>query len=160
ATFLTGIFAGSIVGSLFADRIKRPLLWFGVLEILTSCGCLASMYFFQYLPWWNLVFNHVFPNAINISLASRFFLASVILFPLTVFLGLIFPIVIKACVFDLEALGRSVGTAYSANTMGAIAGSVLAGFVLIPWLGVERLLTLTAAFNVGIGLVLVAMEKS
>ena len=38
----------------------------------------------------------------------------------------------------LTVLGRSIGNVYSVNTLGAIAGSLAAGFVLLPLLGTER----------------------
>jgi spermidine synthase len=84
----------------------------------------------------------------------RFALAGVILLPLTLCLGAIFPVVVKAAVGDLERVGRSVGTLYSANTLGAIVGSFIAGFLLIPAFGVERSLVFSSVVNLilGVGL--------
>src|SRR5205085_4007788 len=43
--------------------------------------------------------------------------------------------------------GRTVGEAYAANTVGAIAGSFASGFILIPFLGLLGSLRLCAALN-------------
>ena len=43
------------------------------------------------------------------------------------------------------AVARAVGTLYAANVIGGIAGAVLGGFVLLPWLGSRRALIVCAA---------------
>src|SRR5207244_3202839 len=45
------------------------------------------------------------------------------------------------------ATGRTVGDAYAANTVGAIAGSFASGFILVPWLGLLGSLRLCVALN-------------
>src|SRR5262249_50789874 len=44
-----------------------------------------------------------------------------------------------------DRVGRDVGAAYAVNTLGAIFGSFLAGFVVLPHLGLERGLATCAA---------------
>ena len=51
-------------------------------------------------------------------------------------------------------LGRNVGNIYSVNTLGAIAGSLLAGFVLIPLIGTERTILVGLFFNSAMALLL------
>jgi len=63
--------------------------------------------------------------------------ALVVLLP-TFFLGMIFPATISLCARAMTGVGRTVGRVYSINTVGAIIGSFLGGFVLIPALGVQR----------------------
>jgi spermidine synthase len=58
----------------------------------------------------------------------------------TFFLGATFPLVNRIYARSFDAVGRSVGTAYAVNTIGAILGSFLAGFVMIPFLGKENAL--------------------
>src|SRR5262249_49781082 len=94
------------------------------------------------------------PSSPAFSLAVRFALAAAILMPLTLCLGAIFPVVVKVASTRLEAVGRSVGTLYSANTLGAIVGAFLAGFVFIPLFGVEKTLIFACLANMFIGLVL------
>src|SRR6185369_13811908 len=67
---------------------------------------------------------------------------------------------VKCCADNLQAVGRTVGTLYSANTLGAIAGALLAGFVVIPAIGVENALFASCAVNlfVGIGLLFMAQQ--
>jgi spermidine synthase len=86
----------------------------------------------------------------------RFFLSALVLLPITLCLGAIFPVVVKVCTRDLEAVGRSVGMLYSANTVGAICGAFLAGFCVVPMFGAEKALVYASAVNlmIAIGLLL------
>lgn len=159
-TFLTGIFLGSLLCARLVDRSKDPLLWFVVLQILVCLASLAAMYSFNVLPWLNLYFNAAFPGDQQATLLARLLLAGGILFPIALLLGAAFPVAIKICAKDLNRIGRSVGTAYSANTLGAIAGSFLSGFLLIPWLGVEQTLVLASVSNLLVASCLTAVSSS
>ncbi|MCK4300141.1 MAG: fused MFS/spermidine synthase, partial [Planctomycetes bacterium] len=54
----------------------------------------------------------------------------------------------------LRSLGRSVGTLYAANALGAIAGAFFPIFVLIPTVGTQWAVLITAGLNLTVGLVL------
>lgn len=63
---------------------------------------------------------------------------------------------------DIQRLGQSVGQLYAANTLGGIGGSLVAGFLLIPLMGVQKGIWLMASlyFLVGLGfLFFVETEK-
>jgi spermidine synthase len=76
----------------------------------------------------------------------------------TVLMGMTFPLVSKIYTRDLNRVGRALGDVYSVNTMGGVFGSVLAGFVLIPALGVQNGIMLIAGINVSLGGVLILSE--
>lgn len=153
-SFLLGIFIGSGICTRFIDRVKQPLLWFAALEFVLCVLGLGAMYLFNYLPYWNIALNLHFPFDPNLALGVRFLLSCGIMLPIAICLGAIFPIVIKACVNDLKWTGRIVGDVYSANTLGAIFGAILAGFVFIPQWGTEKMLILASAGNIILGLMI------
>lgn len=62
----------------------------------------------------------------------------------TVLMGISFPLLIESLRGGQQRVGRRVGSAYALNTLGAIAGSVLTGFLVLPALG-SRLTMLSAA---------------
>lgn len=158
-TFLAGIFAGGFVCAKFVDKIKRPFLAFGILQILVGVGCLVSLTLTRCLPEWNVFLNYILPlNPVNV-VGVRFVLAEVALLPVTIFLGALFPVVIKCCASDLSQVGRSVGTVYSANTLGAIVGSLTSGFLLIPQFGVENTILIAVATNLVAGAALIFSER-
>jgi spermidine synthase len=67
------------------------------------------------------------------------------------FMGVVLPLGMRLLVDDLARSGRQVGLAYLANTGGSVAGALLAGFALIPLLGLKHALLLLAAAQVGLG---------
>lgn len=71
-----------------------------------------------------------------------------------VLMGVSFPLLIDALKGGPARLGRRVGAAYALNTLGAIAGSTLTGFLILPALGSRLTLLLAAAVSTLIGLLL------
>jgi spermidine synthase len=65
--------------------------------------------------------------------------------PTTLLLGLAFPIGLSLWAGGDEGSPRRIGVFYSLNVCGAIAGSVLGGFVLLPLLGSRGSLIATSA---------------
>ena len=60
---------------------------------------------------------------------------AVVVLPAAVFAGIQFPLLIALLGRGREGVGSDVGDAYAWNTAGAIAGSLVGGFILIPRLG-------------------------
>jgi spermidine synthase len=82
----------------------------------------------------------------------------VILLP-TILMGMTFPCVTGILTRGLGRLGGSVGRYYAYNTMGAIGGSVLAGFFLIPHFGSQRTLSLGIGANILIAAIVLSMVR-
>jgi len=77
-----------------------------------------------------------------------------IMLPATVGLGILFVLASQLVQSEYRSAGTSVGAAYLWNTLGSVVGSLLAGFVLIPWLGLAGSFWATLAFTWGVGLLL------
>ncbi len=72
-------------------------------------------------------------------------LATVALFtPASVLLGMVAPFAIRLQAAHPEQIGRTAGSLYAVSTIGSIAGTFLAGFVLIAWVGSTAILFITA----------------
>ena len=61
-----------------------------------------------------------------------------LLLPLAAAFGAAFPFALRLAVGDVETAPRKAALLYGVNTAGAIAGSLAAGFLLIPRLGLQR----------------------
>ncbi len=71
--------------------------------------------------------------------------------------GATFPLLVKVCSTGSGQLGHKIARVYALNTAGGAVGSLAAGFVLLPWVGVQRSIDVVSATNVLVGLsVLVA----
>jgi spermidine synthase len=94
------------------------------------------------------VFKNIFGSFIGVIAAG------VLIFPVTVCLGLLFPIVSRCFAKSEENVGQSIGQIYSANTIGCILGSLVCGFVFIPLLGSTGTVLVFAGINLLLGIVL------
>jgi len=153
--FLIGLAAGG--GALSAVLRRRPsadparLL----LILLAASGLLAyaSAFLFQYLPpLFAKVFIELDPSPAG-WFAWQFAGGMLIMFPTTFALGGVFPCVLQIHARSLSQVAGSVGTVYAANTVGTIVGAGLAGFVLIPSIGVKDTVVLIALTQLVLALV-------
>ncbi|MFQ5716923.1 MAG: fused MFS/spermidine synthase, partial [Nitrospinales bacterium] len=60
----------------------------------------------------------------------------------------------------LARVGRNVGLAYAFNTVGAILGAFIGGFILVPWAGIQNSILCAIVLNVGLGLLLLSRASS
>ncbi len=148
-TFLVGLALGASIISRFVDRIRHPIIAFAIIELGVGVTAIAGAYLFDDLPYLFVQVYHVFEDsALGLLLFARFFIASLVMIVPTLLLGAIFPLVVRICASARRLpSGRTVGDAYAANTIGAIAGSFASGFILIPWLGLLGSLRLASALN-------------
>jgi spermidine synthase len=77
----------------------------------------------------------------------------------TTLLGMTFPVACKLYVRSERLLGSNVSAVYAANTFGGIAGSLVAGFALIPVIGSQRTLILAAALSTVAGVAVAGMAR-
>ncbi|HEV3140916.1 MAG TPA: fused MFS/spermidine synthase, partial [Vicinamibacterales bacterium] len=78
--------------------------------------------------------------------------ASVVVLPPALVAGYQFPLLIALFGRARDRLGRQVGLAYAANTLGAIAGSLAGGFGLLPWLSASGAWKLVAVVLLALGI--------
>jgi spermidine synthase len=90
---------------------------------------------------------------------SIFLVIFCFLFVPTFFMGAQFPIVIRLVVQKLDTLGHSIGKVYASNTVGTIIGSFLAGFVFIPWFGVQDTILIAVGLNLVVGTALLVFSS-
>jgi spermidine synthase len=90
-------------------------------------------------------------------LALAALLSALILFSLPSFLlGIVSPYAVRLKIKDVSNSGQTVGNLYALSTAGSIAGTFLAGFLIIPLLGVTKIIFLLAATLVLLSLFLLS----
>lgn len=82
---------------------------------------------------------------------------ALVVLPPTLLLGTLFPYLLRVAAGGRATVGAVVGHLAALNTLGAIAGSIAAGFVLLDWLGLWRSIQLMAGLYLSAALLL-AME--
>ncbi len=159
-TVLAGITLGSAIATMLLGRIRRPLLALAATQIAVAFVVVVLTSFFDDLPGLFVSLSSRWGGSWSGFLATSFSLAGLGLLPATILLGMGLPLVLGAALGDERVLARDVGRLYSINTWAGIAGSVVAGFVLIPLAGVRVGLLAMAAVNGATGLVALFAEKS
>jgi spermidine synthase len=146
AVYLAGIAAGGALAAPWLDRLRRPASAFawGLLALGVTAG--ASLHLVPLLPFREYVlgmepYGYLLDNLLG---------AGVILLLPTLLLGALLPLAVKICAPDLARAGRDVGRIYGWNTVGSIAGSLAAGFVLVPRFGSQASIALLATINLGL----------
>jgi spermidine synthase len=81
-------------------------------------------------------------------LLRQAFTVGVLLLPMTLALGATFPLALAVAAGGAANVGIDAARVYAANTVGAIAGALLAGFALVPRLGLETTFRATAIAGV------------
>lgn len=151
--FLLGIAAGSGLISSRTDRLTEPVFALaGLLAGSGLCG-LFALWLLPHLP--RLMFS-LGPrlDGFGSYLLLQILLASLILLPQTLFFGATFPVVTRLVTGRLEHLAGNLGKAYFFNTGGAIFGSLLAGFWLIPRYGPATSAIILGLASLGAGVAL------
>src|SRR5499427_6870257 len=154
-TFLIGLaLSGFIYARLVGDRDVR-LSGFGLIEIWVGLAALATIPLFGKLPLLFIRLLHAFGDSFNVFLALQVFLSGLVMLLPTVLLGLTFPLVARLFTQSIYRVGSGVGSSYAANTLGAILGSFVGGFILIPNIGVENTIVVAVVVNLFIGCLLI-----
>ncbi|MBM2838335.1 MAG: hypothetical protein HW415_960 [Deltaproteobacteria bacterium] len=155
ATFLAGIGLGSIAFAPFVDRLKRPVLWFSILEAVIGFFAIASIFLYRELPFIFFNLRELFADRFWLFLLVEFLLASSLMIVPTLSMGAIFPLVNRIYSRGAtQSIGKKVGDIYFFNTAGSIFGSAAAGFLIIPMIGVQNGVVLIAGLNILICLAL------
>jgi predicted membrane-bound spermidine synthase len=147
--FMAGLGFGSLAGARWAARSARPLRLYGALELGVAAFAVLLPFAFDDLAE---VYRGAYPGLIDHTVALtavRFALALAAVAPATFLMGATLPLLVRHLVRTLDEAGARLGELYAANTAGAVTGTVVAGFVLIEFLG----LRLTSYVAVGLNLI-------
>lgn len=106
------------------------------------------------------IFNLYLFGPLDSRLLTRLLAPVVLVFPLTLLFGAIFPIASLCYTKSARTTGSSVGTVFGFNTIGNVAGSLLTGFVLIGILGSGKTVVLLGFVNIALGLGLLWSEPN
>jgi spermidine synthase len=157
--FMLGLALGSAVLGRVADRLARPLLLYGTLEIGVACFAflfpLISSLTNSYYRW----FYQTFDPGFGLLSAMRFVLSLAILIPPTFLMGGTLPVLGRHLGSRCREPGQEVGYLYAFNTFGAVAGSFLAGFVLLRTLGQRNTLFAAGAVALTVGALAVVFGR-
>jgi len=157
-TFLVGLALGGFLYARFMGEREVRMSTFGLIELWVGLAALATIPLFERLPLIFVRLLHGFGDSFDVFLSLQIFLSALVMLLPTILLGLTFPLVAKLFTQSLYKVGSGVGSSYAANTLGAIVGSFVGGFILIPWIGVQNTIIFAVVVNLLIGCLLVVSD--
>jgi len=159
AAFMGGLALGSALAGKFAQRIRKPLSVYGLMEILIAVYALLVPLLFRWIDHvYALIWQQLQPGYFSFSL-WRFLLSSVVLLVPTTLMGATLPVLAAALVRSSGRDSNSVTRLYACNLAGAILGTIAAGFVLLPSLGVRLTIVVAAALNIFVGVIAIFLQR-
>ncbi len=151
--FFGGLALGGYLGGRWVDKFGDGFKWYGLAELLIGVYALV---FGLLLALNNTVYVFIAQRAsldfFGLSLL-KFVLAAMLLIIPTTLMGATLPILSKTLARKSAGFARAVGGLYSVNTLGALTGVVLTAFILIPSLGISKILLGAGLLNIAIGIV-------
>ncbi len=164
AAYMGGLAAGAAAAGRIAHRIRRPVLVYGLLELGIGLSALA-------LPAAIATSTRVCvllfgqegspPDAGGLSI-TMFYLGSsflILLIP-TALMGATLPLLARYAVRSDDELGGRIGLLYAINTLGAILGTLVAGFFLLPAIGLFRTVLVGVFVNFLVFLIAALLARS
>lgn len=159
AAFMAGLTAGGLIAARAVGRVRRPLAVYAALELFIGLYALIFPALARATEPLYTAFHHAASPTPLVFGAVQFLLMGLLLLPPTLCMGATLPLLARFAVMRGGEAGTSVGRLYGANTIGAVLGTGLAGFALLPSLGLSLTTALAATANGLLALVAYAMGR-
>lgn len=168
AVFLVGIATGSTASAPFVEKDRNPWRTFAILQILIGIASAISFFILFGLcytlgaSWLELVNVETGVVRWLQTLFLVFLRSFVVVFPPTFLMGFAFPYAVRSLMqlSPSSEIGARVGRLYATNTIGAILGSFLTGFFLLPTLGIAYTIWVMGAIQACVGMFLIQKDLS
>ena len=163
ASYMGGLALGAAVAGTYVRQIRRPLLTYGVLELLIAVSALLmplGLWCVRYLQA-SLFGGLPEPPAAGGLAQGVFTFCSVfglIAIP-TGLMGATLPLLARFAVHEDQQIGPRIGMLYAINTFGAVGGTMSAAFLFLPRLGLAKTIWIGAAINLAVFAVVVLIVR-
>jgi spermidine synthase len=152
AAYMGGLGLGAWILGRRADRHAHPVLLYGLLEIAIGVFGLLSPWLTQGIGTVYLGVAHAMRPGLWAGTAIKFVFAFVVLLVPTFLMGGTLPVLTRAFARDRsDRLRGELALFYGLNTFGGVVGCLLAGYVLIEFVGLRTSLRATGALNLALG---------
>ncbi len=145
SAFLAGLGIGALAGAAVGARLRRALAVYGLVEIAVGGVALVMPLAFGVIA---TVFRGAYLSLPPGEVALiRFGLAFVALAPVTVLMGMSLPVLTRHLVREDPQVGDRIARLYGLNTLGAVAGSLVSGYLLIEVIGLRATTLVAVGLN-------------
>ncbi|MEW5800646.1 MAG: fused MFS/spermidine synthase [bacterium] len=160
AAFIGGLALGSLFLARLFDKRKDLALIFGLIEIGVGGSALSLAPFFEKLSLIVIPVFSVFGTSFAALQAMELFGLFLLMLLPSLMLGALFPLLSTMYTRSISRLGGGVGSTFMANSLGAIAGVIVSGLILIPAIGIQKTILAAALINVLLGSIALLFSPS
>jgi len=159
ASFILGLAIGSWIASRFTDRLQSPLKYFALIQIAVGFFGILLLPIFDLMPKVYLDLYHLtYPNQSIFMITQILMSMMIITIPATL-MGTTLPLMMKTYSAEIATVGKDVGKLDASNSIGAFFGTLAAGFLIIPILGIHDGILVTASINIILGATILITKK-
>ena len=153
AIFMGGLALGAWLIARWVDQFTNPLTKYGYIEISIAIYALLTPFIFRWvLPMFGTIGANFADNIWFLSIL-RFLATSILLLFPTILMGATLPLLSRFYANRKRDGARGGGLLYGVNTVGAFFGTLIAGFILLPKLGLFWTLIGVAGCNLIAGII-------
>jgi len=152
AAFMAGLALGSYLLGKYSDKSRNPLRLYAIYELGIGVTALAASFLLMRMAPFYVWLHSAFGDSSLALSTTRFFIAFLIIIVPTILMGATLPILSRVVIRRLELVGQELGKLYAINTLGAVAGTIAAGFFLISRFGLYGAIFIAVAGNLSVGL--------
>ena len=160
AVFIGGLGAGGLLLGSRADRHPRPLLFYAQLETIIAISAAATPLLLDLARAIYLASGGSPALGAPLATGARLVLTFLVLSIPVVAMGGTLPAAARSATRATDVSRRDVAVIYALNTLGAVAGCIVATFLLLELLGTRQTIWLAAAVNLLIAMVARTMDRS
>jgi spermidine synthase len=147
ATYMGGMALGSWAGGRLGARRGDALRVYAFCEIGVGAWCALSPLTFSLVRAAYVALAAGLPADHGALPVLQFVLGGAAMLPATFLMGVTMPVLARGLLAEDAGLGRAVGLLYGANTFGAAAGALLAGYAMLPAFGIRRSTWIAVGLN-------------
>ncbi len=144
AIFIIGLAGGATIGAWLVARVRNASVGLAICMLISVILSLAAA---SSVDWALLTIAEIVARPdyrFGDVLRREVLMVIALLLPMTLAFGAAFPFAVAMAAGRDEAVTENLGRIYAVNTVGAIAGALLSGFVLVPQIGLHLTIRLVA----------------
>lgn len=156
SAFMTGLALGAFLGGRYSRKVTRPLVAYGVLELIVAVTVAVSPLAFQALAPLYAAIARSAPGSLALLSAVRWLAALLIVVVPTTAMGATLPLLSRLLPTSTDEAGaqlreRRLGALYASNTAGGALGALVAAYAILPALGMSATVLASALGSATIG---------
>jgi spermidine synthase len=158
--FMGGMAIGSWFAARYSKRLPNLLLAYAIVEGIIGICALSFHGLFTAIT--NFSYSHIIPFLPSVLTVSMFkwSLATILILPQSVLLGMTFPLMSGGLLrrFPSDS-GSTIAMLYFTNSIGAVAGILTSGFLLIALIGLPGTMLAAGLINIALALLIWLLSK-